>query len=185
MFKREEPQQRNCIPTFKTASACCVNASCSLWLSSGVVTFTSSTLGAHIIRNGKGGNAGCDDGRSVDWSGRLYLTYSSRIFVVHLNHLDCNEQEATGHTDVFTADSPRLCRIGITFKNWCCRSSPRVSRPADPASARKQGVKATKDTGSCNAVDGKTTVGISQHSQILTLPYTRVGVLFSLTVWNQ
>ncbi len=35
-----------------------------------------------------------------------------------------------------------------TFVNWCWRIMPRVSRPAAPASARKQGVEAVKRSGS-------------------------------------
>ena len=91
--------------------------------------------------------------------------------------------EATGNTRKkiwYSVDSSRPCRVATftstsraTFKNWCWRSSPRVSRPADPASARKQGVKATKDTGSCKAIDGKVTVGILPRSQNYP-PHTRV-----------
>ncbi len=38
--------------------------------------------------------------------------------------------------------SGRVMETSSTFSNWCWRSMPRVSRPALPASDRKQGVSA-------------------------------------------
>ena len=38
--------------------------------------------------------------------------------------------------------SGRVIDTISTLENWCWRISPRVSRPADPASARKHGVNA-------------------------------------------
>ncbi|MNT46064.1 hypothetical protein D3C72_1826850 [compost metagenome] len=38
-----------------------------------------------------------------------------------------------------------------TLENWCWRIRPRVSRPADPASARKQGVSAVRRMGSATS----------------------------------
>ena len=40
-----------------------------------------------------------------------------------------------------------------TLSNWCWRISPRVSRPAAPASERKQGVSAVKRSGSVGLVE--------------------------------
>lgn len=71
---------------------------------------------------------------------------------------------------------------GGTFKNWCWRSRPRVSRPADPASARKQGVKATRDTGSCEAAEGNTVVDTSPRTQI-HLPHVHKRACWSRSWW--
>ena len=58
-----------------------------------------------------------------------------------------------------------------TLGNWCWRMMPRVSLPADPASERKQGVKAVKRSGSSfssstmsftRLVSETSAVGISQ-----------------------
>ena len=55
------------------------------------------------------------------------------------------------------------------FTNWCWRIMPRVSRPAEPASARKHGVSAVKRSGSSSSericsrtrlVSGTSAVGI-------------------------
>ena len=76
---------------------------------------------------------------------------------------------------------------GVTFKNWCWRSSPRVSRPADPASARKQGVKATRDTGSCNTVEGEHRWYVAPSTNLTPIhqAYENAARCSSLTVvWN-
>ena len=65
-----------------------------------------------------------------------------------------------------------------TLVNWCWRSMPRVSRPAEPASARKHGVRAVKRRGSSSSrrmlsrtrlVRGTSAVGMSQCSPCLEL----------------
>ena len=63
-----------------------------------------------------------------------------------------------------------------TLWNWCWRSMPRVSRPAAPASARKQSVSAVRRIGSCFSatmspatvlVSGTSAVGISQRPSVV------------------
>ena len=63
----------------------------------------------------------------------------------------------------------RVTETISTFWNWCWRSMPRVSRPALPASERKQGDSAVKRSGSAASammssrtrlVSGTSAVGI-------------------------
>ncbi|GJE43538.1 hypothetical protein AEGHOMDF_2717 [Methylobacterium soli] len=67
--------------------------------------------------------------------------------------------------------SGAVIETSSTLLNWCWRSMPRVSRPAAPASARKQGVSAVKRRGNSSSariasrtrlVSGTSAVGISQ-----------------------
>ena len=52
----------------------------------------------------------------------------------------CSSSEESGVGD----------RDELDFMNWCWRSMPRVSRPADPASERKHGVSAVNRSGSAS-----------------------------------
>ncbi len=72
--------------------------------------------------------------------------------------------------------SGRVMETISTFWNWCCRSIPRVSRPADPASERKQSVSAAMRIGSAASgtispatmlVSGTSAVGISQRPSVV------------------
>ncbi len=70
----------------------------------------------------------------------------------------------------------RVIDTSSTLRNWCCRSMPRVSRPADPASERKQSVSATMRSGrpasgtispATMLVSGTSAVGISQRPSVV------------------
>ena len=63
-----------------------------------------------------------------------------------------------------------------TFRNWCWRSMPRVSRPADPASLRKHSDSAVTRIGRRSAgtissmtrlLSGTSAVGISQRPSVV------------------
>ena len=63
-----------------------------------------------------------------------------------------------------------------TFRNWCCRSIPRVSRPADPASLRKHSDRAVTRIGKLASgtissitrlVSGTSAVGISHRPSVV------------------
>ncbi len=47
--------------------------------------------------------------------------------------------------------SGRVIETISTFSNWCWRRIPVTSRPAEPASERKQGVQEVKRQGSSSA----------------------------------
>ncbi len=71
------------------------------------------------------------------------------------------------------ASSGVVTETSSTLVNWCWRIMPRVSRPAAPASARKDGVQAVTRSGSSfssridsrtRLVSGTSAVGISQSA---------------------
>ncbi|MNL69234.1 hypothetical protein D3C87_1940620 [compost metagenome] len=82
----------------------------------------------------------------------------------------------------FSPSSGVVMATSSTLLNWCWRSMPRVSRPADPASERKQEVSAVKRKGSSSSarmdsrtrlVRGTSAVGISANRSKPRLPIKR------------